>query len=186
MPDDRRRFSAMTRFSFLAADHVAFFSESARRDALADGVLDPLRTSVVPLGTDHLEEAAQASPAAERPPRRLDARTRFLLVLGNAYLHKNRLYAIRLAMTKEGDHLTLDFSGTDKQARGTINCAPGGLEGGVYSAVLPMLCFDLPWCPAALQQSISIVSDPGTLNNARFPAAIGTVRRKSFTVPIGR
>ncbi len=87
---------------------------------------------------------------------------------------ENRLYTIRLTITKEGDQLTLDFTGTDKQARGTINCAPGGLEGGVYSAILPMLCYDMPWCPAAIQQSVKIVSEPGTINNASFPAAIGT------------
>src|SRR5579862_8649513 len=87
---------------------------------------------------------------------------------------ENRLYTIRLAMTKQGNHLTLDFTGTDKQARGTINCAPGGLEGGIYSAILPMLCYDMAWCPAAIQQSVNIISEPGTLNNAQFPAAIGT------------
>jgi len=87
---------------------------------------------------------------------------------------ENRLYRIRLEMKKQGSRLSLDFRGTDRQGRGTVNCAPGGLEGGVYSALLPMLCYDLPWCPAALQQSIEILSDPGTLISANFPAAIGT------------
>ena len=87
---------------------------------------------------------------------------------------ENRIYKICLAMTKRGSQLTFDFSGTDKQAPGTINCAPGGLEGGVYSAILPMLCYDMAWCPAAIQQAVEIVSEPGTLNNATFPAAVGT------------
>lgn len=87
---------------------------------------------------------------------------------------ENRLYRICLTMRKEGGHLTLDFRGTDSQGRGTVNCAPGGLEGGVYSALLPMLCYDLPWCPAALQQTVEILSEPGSLITARFPAAIGT------------
>jgi N-methylhydantoinase B len=87
---------------------------------------------------------------------------------------ENHLYKIQLTMTKHGDRLTFDFTGTDKQARGTINCAPGGLEGGVYSAILPMLCYDMAWCPAAIQQCVTIISEPGTLNSASYPAAIGT------------
>ncbi|MEN3343219.1 MAG: hypothetical protein V7644_2623 [Actinomycetota bacterium] len=99
-----RRFGAMTHLSFLAADHVAFFSESARLDALDDGVLDPAKTSVVPLGTDHLEEAVRLDPAAARPPRGLEDAVPFLLVLGNDYLHKNRLYAIRLLESLAAEH----------------------------------------------------------------------------------
>lgn len=88
--------------------------------------------------------------------------------------YENRLLHIRLTMTKQGEHLTLDFRGTDKQTRGAIHCAPGGLDGGVYSAILPMLCYDMAWCPAALEQAVEIISEPGTLNNADFPAAVGT------------
>ena len=75
-------------------------------------------------------------------------------------------------MTKTGDRLTFDFTGTAAQARGAINCTRVGLESGVYSAILPMLCYDIPWSPAGLGPHVEIVSEEGTINNARHPAAV--------------
>ncbi|MEL0145091.1 MAG: hydantoinase B/oxoprolinase family protein, partial [Alphaproteobacteria bacterium] len=82
----------------------------------------------------------------------------------------NRLYRLRLALTKSGDHLTFDFTGTDPQAPGTINCARSGLVGGILQAAFPMLCYDIPWSHGAVMRCIDIISQEGTLNNALFPA----------------
>jgi N-methylhydantoinase B len=84
----------------------------------------------------------------------------------------NTLYRIRLAMTKSGDRLKFDFTGTDKQARGAVNCTRVGLESGIFSAILPMLCYDISWSPGGLLPLVEIVSDEGTINNARHPAAV--------------
>ena len=86
--------------------------------------------------------------------------------------NQNRLYRIRLAMTKSGERLTFDFTGTDKQAAGAINCTRVGLESGVFSAVLPMLCYDISWSPGGMMPLIDIISEEGTINNARHPAAV--------------
>ncbi|MFQ5826454.1 MAG: hydantoinase B/oxoprolinase family protein, partial [Dehalococcoidia bacterium] len=86
--------------------------------------------------------------------------------------NENRLYPLKLAMTKKGGRLTLDFTGTSPQARGIINCTRVGLEGGIMSAVLSMLCYDMPWCPGGLMDVIDIISEEGTINNARHPAAV--------------
>lgn len=83
---------------------------------------------------------------------------------------ENRLYRLQLALTKQGDHLTFDFTGTSKQAPGSINCAWSGLIGGILQVLFPLLCFDLPWSHGALRDCITIVSEPGTINNAIFPA----------------
>ena len=83
---------------------------------------------------------------------------------------ENRLYRLQLAMIKQGDHLTFDFTGTSKQAPGSINCAWSGLIGGILQVLFPLLCFDLPWSHGALRDCITIVSEPGTINNAIFPA----------------
>ncbi len=85
----------------------------------------------------------------------------------------NIFYPIRLAMTKRGDHMTFDFTGTSKQAPGSINCTRVGLLGGVMSAVLPMICYDVPWTTAALYRVIDIISEDGTINNANHPAPCG-------------
>src|SRR5262245_4022133 len=83
---------------------------------------------------------------------------------------QNNLYRLQLALTKRGDHLTFDFTGTDRQAPGAINCAWSGLVGGVLQVLFPLLCFDLPWSHGALQNCITLVSESGTINNATFPA----------------
>jgi N-methylhydantoinase B len=83
---------------------------------------------------------------------------------------QNNLYRLRLALTKQGDHLTFDFTGTAKQAVGSVNCAWSGLVGGILQVLFPLLCFDLPWSHGAVQDCITIVSEPGTINNATFPA----------------
>lgn len=86
--------------------------------------------------------------------------------------NENKLYRIKLEMTKTGDRLKFDFTGTDAQARGAINCTRVGLESGVFSAILPMLCYDIPWSPAGIAPYVEIVSEEGTINNARHPAAV--------------
>lgn len=84
----------------------------------------------------------------------------------------NHLYRLQLALTKRGDRLIFDFTGTDKQARGAINCTRVGLESGVFSAILPQLCYDIPWSPGGLIGNVDIISEPGTINNALHPAAV--------------
>lgn len=83
----------------------------------------------------------------------------------------DRHYELKLVMKKTGDRLGFDFTGTAKQAPGSINCAYSGLIGGVTQVLFPLLCFDLPWSQGALLDCIDIVSEEGTVNNATFPAA---------------
>jgi hypothetical protein len=49
-----RDFRRATRAAHSSADQVGFLSEHAALDALSDGVLDPERATVVPLGVDHV------------------------------------------------------------------------------------------------------------------------------------
>jgi N-methylhydantoinase B len=57
------------------------------------------------------------------------------------------IYKIVLNLTKRGDRLTFDFTGTDPQVDGLINCTLTGLRGGILPVVLTMLCGDIPWAP---------------------------------------
>lgn len=81
------------------------------------------------------------------------------------------LHKITLAMTKAGDHLTFDFTGTDPQA-GVINCTYAGMRGGVMLALLPILAGDIPWSAGGLMRCFDLIAEEGTLNNATFPAAV--------------
>ncbi len=82
------------------------------------------------------------------------------------------LYKIALEMTKTDDHLVFDFTGTDEQADGLINCTYTGLRGGVMTGLLTQLCGSIPWAPGGLMRCVQIVSEPGTLNDCTFPAGI--------------
>jgi N-methylhydantoinase B len=83
------------------------------------------------------------------------------------------IYKIVLNLTKTGDRLHFDFTGTDPQVDGLINCTYTGLRGGIMPVVLTMLCGDIPWAPGGIARCLEIVSEPGTINNCTFPAGIG-------------
>lgn len=82
------------------------------------------------------------------------------------------LYTIRLRLTKSGDSMTLDFRGTDPQADGLINCTYTGLRGGIMPILLATLCGDLPWSPGGIYRCFDIISEPGSINDATFPAGV--------------
>ncbi|WHU46516.1 hydantoinase B/oxoprolinase family protein [Gordonia sp. L191] len=88
-------------------------------------------------------------------------------VIGDRDLHK-----ITLHLTKTGDHLTFDFTGTDPQS-GMINSPYAGMRAGVVFAMLPVLAGDIPWAAGGIMRCFDLISDEGTINNATFPAAIG-------------
>jgi N-methylhydantoinase B len=79
---------------------------------------------------------------------------------------------VMTTLTKRGDRLVVDFDGTDAQTKGGVNCTRPGLEGAVVSAMFSMLCFDLPWSTAGVREVVEIRSEPGTMNDALFPAAV--------------
>jgi N-methylhydantoinase B len=90
------------------------------------------------------------------------------------------VYRCQVAMTKEGDHLTFDFTDTDPQAPAVINCTEHGLLGGVLAAVMVYLCWDIPWSPAGVARVLSVRSRPGTVVHAAWPAGVS----KSTTTSI--
>jgi N-methylhydantoinase B len=84
----------------------------------------------------------------------------------------DEIYRMCCRITKRGDGLTVDLTGTSPQAPGPINCARPAMEGAVSGVILTFLCYDLPWSIGALRSVVEIVSEPGTINNARDPAAV--------------
>ncbi len=82
------------------------------------------------------------------------------------------VYKIALTMTKKVDKLIFDFTGTDPEVEGLINCTYAGVRGGVLVAMLPLLCGDIPWATGGISRVVEIISETGTLNNCNFPAGI--------------
>jgi N-methylhydantoinase B len=83
------------------------------------------------------------------------------------------IYRIVCKLDKQGDSLKFDMRGTDPAVEGFINCTYSGLRAGLMSAILPMLCGDIPWATGGIMKVIEIISDPGTLNDANFPSGVG-------------
>jgi glycosyltransferase involved in cell wall biosynthesis len=88
---------AATALAFFSADEVVFYSEHARREAVREGLVDEAKTSVVPPGTNHLEGGLdeETMPPGFGPLVESEARP-FVLVIGTAFKHKNRLFALRV------------------------------------------------------------------------------------------
>ncbi|MZR13698.1 hydantoinase B/oxoprolinase family protein [Maritimibacter sp. DP07] len=95
--------------------------------------------------------------------------------------HDNRLYRISVAMTKTGDRLTFDFSGSSPQAPGFVNCTRSGLEGGVAGAMLAMLAYDVPWNEGVLRTA-AIEARDGLICTAQFPAPVGAATVEAIWV----
>jgi N-methylhydantoinase B len=82
------------------------------------------------------------------------------------------LHVVRATLTKAGTTMHFDFTGTSEQS-GMINCPYSGLHGALVAGVIMNLCGDIPWATGGMWRCITVSSQPGTLNNADFPAAVG-------------
>jgi glycosyltransferase involved in cell wall biosynthesis len=103
-----------TRLAMAVADQVIFFSEHARRDALAEDLVAADRTHVVGIGAELPQVAGEET---EKAPDGIGEDALFLLCLGADYAHKNRPFAIRLlaALREMGWPGRLVFAGPHVQ-----------------------------------------------------------------------
>ncbi len=81
------------------------------------------------------------------------------------------VYKTALALTKRGDSLVFDFTGTDDNV-GMINSTRAGAVGGSMVALLPQLCFDIPWALGGLHRAITYETPLGSIVNAEFPHGV--------------
>jgi N-methylhydantoinase B len=76
---------------------------------------------------------------------------------------------LKLTLRKNGDQLTFDFTGTDKQVRKGINLPYHGTFGFCFGAILCCLAYDLPKNDGILRP-MTVIAPEGTLVNAKYPA----------------
>ena len=79
--------------------------------------------------------------------------------------------ALRLEASIRGDRLVLDFSGTDAQIDGNLNCPLSVTRSAAFFAVRVLTDPDAPPCAGACRP-IEVIAPEGCLLNARFPAAV--------------
>ena len=106
--DDWQAYRRTTRLALSVADEVLFFSEHARRDALAEDLLPADRASVAGIGVE------RASDIEPRRPARLPDRP-LIVMIGADYAHKNRPFAVALVEALRERHSfdgVLVFAGT--------------------------------------------------------------------------
>jgi N-methylhydantoinase B/oxoprolinase/acetone carboxylase alpha subunit len=79
---------------------------------------------------------------------------------------------IRVAVTVAGDEVTVDFTGTDPQARGNVNAVEAVTLSAVSFALRSAIDPTLPANGGAMRP-VRVVAPPGTIVAARPPAAVG-------------
>lgn len=87
--------------------------------------------------------------------------------------HHDVLFTIDCVLTKRGDSLHFDFSGSSPQAGGFVNCSRAGLAGGVAGALIPTLGFGIPWNEGMLRPA-TISAPDGLVCTAVAPAPVGS------------
>jgi N-methylhydantoinase B len=97
--------------------------------------------------------------------------------------HNPEIYKVICTLTKTGERLTFDFTGTSANARGLINCTYAGLQAACLTATYLNLCWDIPW-NRGVRDCMDIVSEPGTVNNCAYPApcAMATISAVIVTI----
>lgn len=83
---------------------------------------------------------------------------------------ENRL-SIRVAVTIEKKGITVDFTGTSPQAKGSVNSTRAVTLACVFFALKSVIDPDLP-SSAGTFRPVRVITQEGTLVNARFPAPV--------------
>jgi 5-oxoprolinase (ATP-hydrolysing) len=78
--------------------------------------------------------------------------------------------AIRVRLTIAGDAIVADFSDSDPQVRGALNCTPSFAEAAVYQCVMAAAAVDIPNTSGATRP-ITVITRPGTVTHVLAPGA---------------
>jgi N-methylhydantoinase B len=78
---------------------------------------------------------------------------------------------LRLKATIAGDSLHLDFGGSDEQVEGNLNCPLSVTKSAAFFAVRVLADPEAP-PSAGAHRPIEVTAPPGSLLNARYPAAV--------------
>lgn len=92
-------------------------------------------------------------------------RTRYYLDMVDAS------YRIELAVTKQGDRLHYDFTGSDPQAPYGINCQFWAAKGGALAPLLPLMAWDMNWNEGVVR-CLDITAPEGSIVNCKRPMPI--------------
>ena len=84
---------------------------------------------------------------------------------------KGEIYKVLLMMTKSGDALTFDFTGSSPQSKYSVNCSKWASLGGLFAPLFPLLCYDIVWNEGVIKP-ITMIAPEGTIVNCTRPAPV--------------
>jgi glycosyltransferase involved in cell wall biosynthesis len=100
-----RSHRRVSRQALAAADRVVVFSEHTRAELLSDELAEDECIRIVPPGLDHPSSGLPSPPPELAGPGVAGGKEpSFLLCLGTDFLHKNRLFALRLLLALRERH----------------------------------------------------------------------------------
>jgi N-methylhydantoinase B len=84
---------------------------------------------------------------------------------------KGEVYRVVLSMSKKGDTLTFDFTGSSPQSKYSVNCSKWASLGGLFAPLFPLLCYDIVWNEGVIRP-ITMIAPEGTIVNCQRPAPV--------------
>jgi N-methylhydantoinase B len=83
-----------------------------------------------------------------------------------------KIHRVALSLEKRGDELFFDYTGTDPQCEGAVNCTGSASYAGTTTPIYTFLCGnEIDW-NSAVRRCVHVHAPEGTVMNARFPAAV--------------
>jgi len=84
---------------------------------------------------------------------------------------KGEVYKVLLTMTKVGDELTFDFTGSSPQSKYSVNCTKWASLGGLFAPLFPLLCYDITWNEGVIRP-IKVIAPEGSIVNCIKPSPV--------------
>ena len=127
-----------------------------------DVVLEVMRRSI-----DDAEERLRER-IAELP----DGRWSTEVYMDGDRVGSRRIYKVALELTKRGDELFFDYTGTDPQSEGAVNCTGYASYAGTTTPIYTFLCGnEIDW-NSAVRRCVHVHAPEGSVMNAQYPAAV--------------
>ena len=156
--------------SMIAANNVARERMVALIDKYGAGPVDEACATLV-----EQSETLFRKRLRELPDGRWEARQYFDI--------EGETYRVLLAMTKEGDELTFDFTGSSPQSHYGINCTYWASWGGFFAPLFPLLCYDITWNDGVLRPIRMIAPEGSVVNCTQAGAGLARDRGRD---PVGQ
>lgn len=152
--------------ALIAANNTAIRAMTALADKYTAETVRAVMGSLIELSEKRLRNRL-----AKLPDARLHSRAFLDNDGGLALSRQNATYEVNLVLTKRGDSLHFDYSGSSPQVKGYVNCAFSGMMAGIAAALLPTLAYDAPW-NEGLFKPVHVHCPDGLICNAARPAAV--------------